>query len=239
MLSTDTALEVRTCGTALLDSHLHQLADTLLVEHLERIDVQDLLLQIRGEEAGDIVTAIAEGHLREVVRTEAEVLSMTGDEVCGQCGTRDLNHRTHLERHLHTLVCEELIRRLVDHLLLLLQLRLDTYQRHHDLGTRVKALLLQLAGSTEDGTRLHGRDLRERIAETASTQTQHRVVLRQRVDTVLDEADAHTHVRSHDLLTAQIVRYKLVERRVEQADIHRLAVHTLQDAVEVLTLIGQ
>lgn len=56
MLSTDTALEVGTCGTALLDSHLHQLADTLLVEHLERIDVQDLLLQIRGEEAGDIVT---------------------------------------------------------------------------------------------------------------------------------------------------------------------------------------
>ena len=44
MLTTDTATEVRTNLATSLHGVLDELADTLLVEHLERIDLQDLLV---------------------------------------------------------------------------------------------------------------------------------------------------------------------------------------------------
>ena len=70
MLTADTATESRTNGAALLHSHLDKLANTILVKNLERIHLQDLVLQIYRQEAGDVVAAVTEGHLCEVVGTE-------------------------------------------------------------------------------------------------------------------------------------------------------------------------
>lgn len=57
MLATDTTLEVRTCRATLLNSHLDKLSNAVLVKHLEGVNVENLLLQVNGEEAGDIVVA--------------------------------------------------------------------------------------------------------------------------------------------------------------------------------------
>jgi hypothetical protein len=56
MLTADTALEVWTYRATLLDSHTDELAYTLLVKYLEWIDLEDLLVEVNWEEAGDIVT---------------------------------------------------------------------------------------------------------------------------------------------------------------------------------------
>ena len=69
--------------------------------------------------------------------------------------------------------------------------------------------------------------------------TEHRVVLCQRVYTLLDFLYAYAHLLSHGLLTSQIVRYELVERWVEQADVHVAAIHCLENAVEVSLLIWE
>ena len=70
MFTADTALEFWTYSTALFYRHLHELTYAVLVEHLEGVYLQNLLLELNGEEASDIVTRITEGHLREVVGTE-------------------------------------------------------------------------------------------------------------------------------------------------------------------------
>ncbi len=70
MLTADTATEVGTNLASTLDSVLDELANTLLVEHLERVNFQDLLVEVDGQEAGDVVAAVTEGHLRQVVGTE-------------------------------------------------------------------------------------------------------------------------------------------------------------------------
>ena len=70
MLTTDTATEVRTYLTTLLHSKLDETANTLLVEYLERIYLQDLLVEVYRQERCDIVAAVTEGHLSEVVGTE-------------------------------------------------------------------------------------------------------------------------------------------------------------------------
>ena len=69
--------------------------------------------------------------------------------------------------------------------------------------------------------------------------TEHRVVLCQRVYTLLDFLYAYAHLLSHGLLTSQIVRYELVERWVEQADVHVAAIHCLEDSIEVSLLIWE
>ena len=56
MLSADSALEVGPLGTAALDAELNQLADTLGVDGLERIGIEDLVAEVVAHEGADIVT---------------------------------------------------------------------------------------------------------------------------------------------------------------------------------------
>ena len=70
MLTTDTATKLRTNLATFLNSELDETANTLLVENLEWVNLQDLLIEIYRQERSDIVTAVTEGHLRQVVSTE-------------------------------------------------------------------------------------------------------------------------------------------------------------------------
>ena len=97
MLTANTTLQVRTNSTAFLCSHTDELADTILVEHLEGVYLQNLLLQINGEEGSDVVTRVTKGHLCQVVGTEGEEFGGGSDAVGSQSGTRNFNHRTYLE----------------------------------------------------------------------------------------------------------------------------------------------
>ena len=61
-------------STTFLYYHLDQLTNTILVENLERVNFQNLLLEISRQERCDVVTAVAESHLRQVHGTEGEFL---------------------------------------------------------------------------------------------------------------------------------------------------------------------
>ena len=61
-------------GTTFLYCHLDKLTNTILVENLERVNFQNLLLEISRQERSDIVAAVTEGHLRQVLGTEGEFL---------------------------------------------------------------------------------------------------------------------------------------------------------------------
>ena len=61
-------------GTTFLYCHLDKLTNTILVENLERVNFQNLLLEISRQERCDVVTAVAESYLSEVVGTEGEFL---------------------------------------------------------------------------------------------------------------------------------------------------------------------
>ncbi len=239
MLTTDTTLQVRTGRTTLLYGHVDKLANTCLVEYLEWVYLQDLLLKICWQEASDIITAITECHLREVIGTEAEVLSLLCDIVSCQCGTRNLNHRTHLELNGHALFLEEFCGSITNHALLQVKLVDDTDEWHHNLWMWVVAFLLQLDGCAKDGTCLHGGNLGISIAQTATTVSQHGVMLTQGVDTPFNFLYGDAHLVGHDLLSLQVMGNKLVERWVEQADIDRITIHGLEDAIEVLLLVRQ
>ena len=50
-----------------LDSHLHQLADTVLIQLSERIILEDLGVIVSVQELTCIITGEAEGHLGQIV----------------------------------------------------------------------------------------------------------------------------------------------------------------------------
>ena len=108
VFAADTAGQVGACATSTFDGHTDELAHTFLVELLEGVYAQDLLIEVDGQEAGDVVAAIAEGHLREVIRPEAEVLGVASDLVCRERCTRDLDHRTDAEVEFDSFFGEEL-----------------------------------------------------------------------------------------------------------------------------------
>ena len=96
MFATDAALEVGASATATLDTHLHQLADTFLVEVVERVGGDNLLVDIGLHDGVDVVAAETEGHLGQVVGTEAEELGHFGNLVGNQRYARNFNHGAEL-----------------------------------------------------------------------------------------------------------------------------------------------
>ena len=92
MLTTDAELELRLAGTALANRDVDELADAIEVDGLEGISFEDPLRDVLGKEDTCIITAVAEGHLREVVRAEGEEVGMFGDFIGGDRGAWDLDH---------------------------------------------------------------------------------------------------------------------------------------------------
>ena len=75
-------------------AHPHQLADAGRVDRLERRAVDDLALEVGGEELRlDVVAREAERRLREVVRAEREEVGVVGDLVGQEARARQLDHR--------------------------------------------------------------------------------------------------------------------------------------------------
>ena len=70
MLTTDTATEVRTYLATFLHSELDETADTLLVEYLERIHLQDLLVKIYRQERCNIERFEGDDFMFEVSQEE-------------------------------------------------------------------------------------------------------------------------------------------------------------------------
>ena len=101
VFAANAALEVGTGVTALFYGHIDKLAYAVLVEHLEGVYLQNLLFKVNRQEAGDVVARITEGHLREVVRTEAEIFGAGSNLVGREGSTRNFNHRTNLERNFN------------------------------------------------------------------------------------------------------------------------------------------
>jgi hypothetical protein len=114
-------------------------------------------------------------------------------------------------------------------------------------GNDLQALFVHLAGGFDDGARLHLGNLGICNPEADASMAEHRVELVKLFDTseqrpllveLLSRLAEGFQPRDvdHQLFA---LRQEFVERRIDGADRDRLAVHALEDAVEVLTLQRQ
>ena len=112
-------------------------------------------------------------------------------------------------------------------------------ERDHDLGLGVDLLLLAGDDGLDDRLHLHLQNLRIRDRQPAAAMAEHRVHLVQLADARLDVGGRDAELLGHLGLALGVVRQELVQRRIEQPDRHRQAVHRREDADEVLALQRQ
>ena len=105
-------------------------------------------------------------------------------------------------------------------------------------GRTVLPFFLHLDGGLDDRPDLHVADLGELDRQAAAAEAEHRVGLVELLDAALDLLDGDAELAGDLGLAGLVVGQELVQRRVEQADGHRQAVHRLEDADEVLLLEG-
>ena len=238
MFAADAAVDIRAGLLAEFDSHLHQFADADLVELRKRIGFVDLVLVVRGQELACVVARETEGHLREVVRTEAEELRFLRDLVRGERRARDLDHRADFVLDVALRFRNELIRNFDDDILDELHFLDFARERDHDLGNDVPILVLFLDvdRGLDDGSRLHARDLGIGDRQAAAAVTHHRVELVQVGDDLFDLRDRLV-LRFGESLDLGLGRgHELVQRRVEEADRDGVAAERLVQLFEVALL---
>ena len=80
-----------------------------LVEHLERIVLDDAVLEVVGQEAAGVVAGQAPGGLGEVVGAEGEELRLARDLVGGERRARQLDHGAEQIGHRDLPLAEDLL----------------------------------------------------------------------------------------------------------------------------------
>src|SRR5262249_34288522 len=187
VLAADPGLQAGLRRSAALDADAHQLADTVHVERLEGVVLEDAVLEIEGQElALRVVAREAERRLRQIVGPEREEIRVVCDLVRSDAGPRELDHRAAEVLDLGRLLLGDLHRQLAQPA----QLLVEGDEGMHDLDQR------RLAGpgrdrarGADDRTNLHLVDLRPLQAEPAAARPEHRVRLLQ-----LFDAPAHVLV---------------------------------------------
>src|SRR5262245_7537596 len=247
VLAADAELEIGPHRAAAFDADAHEIADALDVDRRERVALQNLRLLVDLQELSDVVAREAEGELREIVGAERKELGVAGNLVGNNAAAGNLDHGSDQVLDLDPLLFHHVGRDAVDDRLLVAELLQDADQRNHDLGNDLQPLFVRLAGGLDDGARLHLGDfgVGDRQADTAMAE--HRVELVELFDAseqrpLLVELFSSFAYRfqsgdlDHQLFA---LRQEFVERRIDGANRNRLAMHALEDAVEVLTLQRQ
>ena len=99
MFSADTDFQVFSRVSSFVYGDSHELAHAFLIEDVEGVNGEDLLFDVSGEEATDIVSGETEGHLGEVVGSEGEELSVFGNFIGGEGSPWDFDHSTYHVRN--------------------------------------------------------------------------------------------------------------------------------------------
>src|SRR5512133_1377649 len=166
-------------------AHAQHLPHARGVDRLERRAVEDLQVDVAGEDlALDVVAAEAQRGLREVVGAEGEEVGLLGDPVGQEACTRQLDHRP--DRVVGGVLHALLVGDALDVVAHEVELALVVDERDHDLevGHRAGAIAHRL-GRKHHRPDLHLVDLRIEEPEAHAARAEHRVDLLQRPSAVL------------------------------------------------------
>jgi hypothetical protein len=112
-------------------------------------------------------------------------------------------------------------------------------ERDHDFWLGIDLLVEAVDCRLGDRRDLHHQDLGIGDAEAAAAVAEHRVHLMELRDPLLDFGDRNSGGVAHFLLTLGVVRQEFVQRRVEQPDGDRQALHRFENSFEVAPLVGE
>ena len=159
VLAADSKMNVRANLRPLLYRNLNQLTYAVLVQMCEGILLVNLGLIVILQEFACVIAGEAEGHLRQVIGSEAEELCLLCDLICHKGCTRNLDHGSDVVPDIGILLRLHLLSGIYDLLLDKGKLLHIADKRNHDFRNDIVAVLfLHFDGSLDDGSGLHSGD---------------------------------------------------------------------------------
>ena len=239
MFTADTDMQFRIDGSAKINGHLHQFADSGLIQLGKRIILKDLCIIICTQEFTCIITAETERHLCQVICTEAEEINFSRDFICGQRSSRNFNHGTDLVFKHSTGTCNFLICGLNNNLFHVFQFFDFTYQRNHNLGANipVRMCFLDLNRSPDNRPGLHFGNFRIGYRKTAAAMSHHGVEFMQGRNDIFDcfnTLTLHFSEQTDFIITGG---HKLMERRIQETNADRISLKRFVQFFKVTLLI--
>ena len=225
MFAADTHFEFGFGRAAFFHAHSYELANAFLIEHFERIGLDDSVFFVEFEELGSIVARESEGHLGKVVGTEREEVGYGSNLISYESSTGNLDHGTYFIGYALSFFLKHLGGSDIDDVCLVLDFLEGAYERNHDFREYFDTASLNCKSGLNDGTGLHFGDLRIGNAETASAMTEHGVEFLERIDFCLYFFKGKTHFVCELFLRSGLMGYEFV--------------HSLENAFEVTALHGK
>ena len=238
MLTADTKVQFRTSLAAKFSSHLHQLADTDLVDTGEGIAFIDLIVVVSTKKLGSIVTAEAEGHLGQIVGAEGEELGFFGNLVRSQRSSGNFDHRTNQILQLLSGLGNQVVRYTHDDILDILEFLRFANQRNHDLRNEIPVGMTGRNGQCRlnYGSGLHLGNFRIGNRQAAAAVPHHGVELMQATDDLLDLFDRLAFHLGQGGDVFFLGGNELMQRGIQETNGDRIAFHGLIKAFKVLLL---
>ena len=239
MFPADRDGDPRRMGPGAVGADPHQLAHPVAVEDVERVLGIDPLPHIGAHEAPRIVARQPVGHLRQVVRPEAQEGRVLGDLARAQRRARGFDH--------HPQPVGEIVAGLVAHGggdgvdagLDQLDLAAGADQRDHDLGDHGIARAAGRDGGLEDRAGLHVVDLGHGDAQPHAAHPQHGVELGQGLDPAGHVGQRQVQRFGQLAHPLAVMGQELVQGGVEQADRDGQPGHDAKQRDEVAALHRQ
>ena len=242
----DAAVEIGVGSLAFLDGKGDESSDTSGIDGLEGVEVEDLLVDVMGDEGRVVVSGEAVGELGEVIGSVGEVGGFGSKITGGDGGSRGLDHGTDdvLQLVVVGALGDDLVGGIGDELLDVFELLGLDDLRNHDgsgdvdlLAGSLVEFFLGTEGSLDDGRGLHDTDLRIDDVETAASETHHGVGHVELVDAGLDLFDGLSGQSGKlgDILF--LSGEVFIERRIEETDVDVDAAEGEIHVVEVVLLI--
>lgn len=244
MLTANAANDVWIALVTKLNAHLNQFCNTR-INGCERIVWKNALCQVlRNKLSFNVVTRETERGLSEVVSTKAEEVCLRCNFISRNCSTRKLDHGTNRNLKLDTLLFCNLSNDLFSKFTKLCKFRNNRNQRNHDFRLRIKTFFLQLSCSSCNSANLHFRKNRELDCQTATTKTQHRILLAHAVDLLhkLTLLLDHIRIAARCLKTSNFniqrtcALKELMQWWVKQTNDNWITIHCLEHTQEVTSL---
>ena len=241
VLAADAEFDVWSNSLGLFDGDLHELANAALVDAVEWIAGQDLLLDVWLEELVRVVSAEAEGHLGQVVRSKAEELGFHRDLVGGEGTAWDFDHRAEAVRNLDALLFDNRLGGSFESGLDDSQFVHVSDKRNHDFWNGLSAGLDDRRRAFQDGSGLHFYDLWVDDRESHTAKSEHWVDLVHRFGRLQDSLLIAKQLAlgakgSYFSYQVREVRKEFVKRWVDESDRRRKSVEHFKDFLEVLSL---
>ena len=221
------------------DSHLHELANTNLIQFCKWIVLEDLSIIVSIEELTSVITGESVCHLCKVVCSEAEEVSFFCDIVSCKSSSWDLDHCTNLVLKVASSCCDLSVSCLYNEFLNVFELFDISNEWDHDLRfyVPIRMSFLYIDCCTDNSACLHLSNLWVCNCKTASTVSHHWVELVQAVDNSFDLVNCFALSISQFLDVLFLCRNELMKRWVKETNCNRVTFKSFVKFLEVSLLL--